>query len=411
MTSSDLTTSVTRRTAAAVAVLTLAGGWLGGAPGAAGVLAGGALALGSFRWLAARVVAVSAGPAMPSAWIAVTGLRLAPWPPAARRRAAGFIRSRAGRLHRAARLARDAGPAPGAGGERPVDVIEHRPIFSLMPNIPDHVTYTWLVMIILAGLAFVASRNVALAPRGVQNFIEVVLEQFLQMIDDVIGREGRRYLPLIATLVLFILIGNLLGLVPGMNGPTTNLNTNAACALVVFFAYHWIGVRKQGAVTYLQHFMGPVPLALKPLMFVIEIISHLARPLSLTLCRLAICLAATSSGHHLLLMGRRMTAGPVRSGRCRRGGMGGRDRLDGRISPAEDPGLVSPGVHLRDAHDALHRGRGRGSRAPWRRAPTGASLAHHTYRGGGRATFTDSGSSGSPRHPWSGPRSRRAGRR
>jgi F-type H+-transporting ATPase subunit a len=176
-----------------------------------------------------------------------------------------------------------------------VDVIEHPPIFRL-PGIPDHVTYTWLAMIILAGLAFVASRNVALVPRGVQNFMEVVLEQFQQMIDDVIGHEGRRYLPLIATLGLFILVANLLGLVPGMNGPTTNLNTNAACALVVFAAYHWIGVRKQGAVTYLQHFMGPVPLALKPLMFVIEIISHLARPLSLTLR-----LFGNMFGGHILL--------------------------------------------------------------------------------------------------------------
>ena len=99
-----------------------------------------------------------------------------------------------------------------------MDVIEHPPIFRL-PGIPDHVTYTWLAMIILAGLAFVASRNVALVPRGVQNFMEVVLEQFQQMIDDVIGHEGRRYLPLIATLGLFILVANLLGLVPGMNGP------------------------------------------------------------------------------------------------------------------------------------------------------------------------------------------------
>jgi F-type H+-transporting ATPase subunit a len=176
-----------------------------------------------------------------------------------------------------------------------VDVIEHPPIFRL-PGIPDHVTYTWLAMIILAGLAFVASRNVALVPRGVQNFMEVVLEQFQQMIDDVIGHEGRRYLPLIATLGLFILVANLLGLVPGMNGPTTNLNTNAACALVVFAAYHWIGVRKHGAVTYLQHFMGPVPLALKPLMFVIEIISHMARPLSLTLR-----LFGNMFGGHILL--------------------------------------------------------------------------------------------------------------
>jgi F-type H+-transporting ATPase subunit a len=176
-----------------------------------------------------------------------------------------------------------------------VGVIEHPPIFRL-PNIPDHVTYTWLVMILLAGLAFVASRNVALVPRGLQNFFEVVLEQFQQLIDDVIGPEGRPFLPLIATLGLFILTGNLLSLVPGMTGPTTNLNTTAACALVVFFSYHYIGVRKQGALTYLKHFMGPVPLALKPLMFVIEIISHLARPLSLTLR-----LFGNMVGGHILL--------------------------------------------------------------------------------------------------------------
>jgi F-type H+-transporting ATPase subunit a len=176
-----------------------------------------------------------------------------------------------------------------------VSVIEHPPIVRL-PGIPDHVTYTWLVMILLAALAFVASRNVALVPRGLQNFFEVVLEQFQQLIDDVIGPEGRRFLPLIATLGLFILVGNLLGLVPGMNGPTTNLNTTAACAIVVFFAYHYIGIRKQGALTYLQHFMGPVPLALKPLMFVIEIISHLARPLSLTLR-----LFGNMFGGHILL--------------------------------------------------------------------------------------------------------------
>ena len=176
-----------------------------------------------------------------------------------------------------------------------MDVIEHPPIFRL-PGIPDHVTYTWLVMIILAGLAFAASRNLQLVPRGLQNFFEVVLEQFQQMIDDVIGPEGRRFLPLIATLGLFILTGNLLSLVPGMNGPTTNLNTTAACALVVFFSYHYIGVRKQGALTYLKHFTGPVPLALKPVMFVIEIISHLARPLSLTLR-----LFGNMVGGHILL--------------------------------------------------------------------------------------------------------------
>jgi F-type H+-transporting ATPase subunit a len=176
-----------------------------------------------------------------------------------------------------------------------MEAIEHPPIFSL-PGIPDQVTYTWLVMAILAGLTFVASRNLQLVPRGLQNFLEVVLEQFQQMIDDVMGPEGRRYLPLLATLGLFILTANLMGLVPGTGGVTSNLNTNAACALVVFIAYHWIGVRKQGLLPYLKHFAGPVPLALKPLMFVIEIISHLARPLSLTLR-----LFGNMVGGHILL--------------------------------------------------------------------------------------------------------------
>ena len=176
-----------------------------------------------------------------------------------------------------------------------MEAIEHPPIFRL-PGIPDHVTYTWLVMVILAAVAFAASRNVRLVPRGLQNFLEVVLEQFIQMIDDVMGVEGRRYLPLLATLGLFIVTANLISLVPGMGGPTSNLNTNAACALVVFVSYHWIGVRKQGALKYLAHFAGPVPLALKPLMFVIEIISHLARPLSLTLR-----LFGNMVGGHILL--------------------------------------------------------------------------------------------------------------
>ena len=174
-------------------------------------------------------------------------------------------------------------------------VIEHPPIFHL-PGIPDHVTYTWLVMIVLAGLALAASRNMALVPRGVQNLMEVVLEQIQGLIDDVMGAEGRRYLPLIATLGLFILVGNLMSVVPGFATPTANLNTTAACALIVFLTYHWIGIRKHGALTYLKHFAGPVPLLLQPLMFVIEVISHLARPLSLSLR-----LFGNMTGGHILL--------------------------------------------------------------------------------------------------------------
>src|SRR6266511_524686 len=153
-------------------------------------------------------------------------------------------------------------------------------------------------MAVLIVVSFAATRHLGLVPRGIQNFMEVVLEQFLTLLDDVIGHAGRRYLPLIATLGLFILVSNLLGLIPGFIAPTGNLNTTASCALIVFISYHVIGARKVGVIPYLKHFAGPllgaelfpnkvVDVAFKvilvPLFVVIEIFSHLARPLSLAL--------------------------------------------------------------------------------------------------------------------------------
>ena len=188
--------------------------------------------------------------------------------------------------------------------------IEHPPIFTI-PGVPDYVLYTWVAMAVLIGLSFAATRHLALVPRGAQNFMEVVLEQFLAMLDDVIGHEGRRYLPLIATLGLYILVANLLGLIPGLIAPTGNLNTTVACALIVFVTYHVIGARKVGLVAYLKHFAGPLlgaelfpnrtvdfafKLILVPLFFVIEIFSHLARPLSL-----ALRLFGNMAGGHILL--------------------------------------------------------------------------------------------------------------
>ncbi|HXJ78487.1 MAG TPA: F0F1 ATP synthase subunit A [Candidatus Methylomirabilis sp.] len=188
--------------------------------------------------------------------------------------------------------------------------IEHPPLIAI-PGVPDQVLYTWITMAILCALSFAATRRLELVPRGVQNFMEIVLEQFLAMLDDVIGHEGRRYLPLIATLGLYILMANLLGLIPGLVAPTGNLNTTVACALIVFVTYHVIGARKVGVIQYLKHFAGPllgaelfpnraVDLAFKvvlvPLFFVIEIFSHLARPLSL-----ALRLFGNMAGGHILL--------------------------------------------------------------------------------------------------------------
>jgi F-type H+-transporting ATPase subunit a len=178
-----------------------------------------------------------------------------------------------------------------------MEAIEHPPLVSLAPlGVPDHVFYTWIVMVVLIGLSIAASRNLQLAPRGVQNLMEAVLEQFVTALDDVVGPGGRGYLPLVATLGLYIFSSNLLGLIPGLMAPTSNLNTTVGCALIVFVTYHVIGIRKQGFGNYLKHFCGPVPL-LAPLMFPIELVSHLARPLSLSLR-----LFGNMFGGHVLLV-------------------------------------------------------------------------------------------------------------
>ena len=159
----------------------------------------------------------------------------------------------------------------------------------------EHVMYTWLVMLILIVLAFITSRSVQLMPSGMQNFMESIIGGIENLLDETMGEKGKPYYPLIATIALFILVSNLLGLVPGFYPPTANLNTNAAMALTVFAMTHIVGVKEHG-IAYLKHFMGPI-IWLAPLMFVIEIIGHLARPLSLSLR-----LFGNMYGHEIVLM-------------------------------------------------------------------------------------------------------------
>ena len=162
-------------------------------------------------------------------------------------------------------------------------------------HVGEHVTYTWFVMAVLILVAFLASRSISMIPSGLQNLMEAVVTGIEGLIEETMGEEGKAYFPLIATLALFILVCNLIGLVPGFYPPTANLNTNAALALTVFVLTHIVGIKKHG-MGYLKHFMGPV-IWLAPLMFVIEFIGHLARPLSLTLR-----LFGNMYGHEIVLM-------------------------------------------------------------------------------------------------------------
>jgi F-type H+-transporting ATPase subunit a len=162
-------------------------------------------------------------------------------------------------------------------------------------HIGSHVTYTWLAMIILIVLAFLVSKGIKELPSGLQNFMEAVIGGLENFIEETMGPKGLKYFPLLGTLALFILTCNLIALVPGAYPPTANLNTNAAMALTVFAATHVIGVKEHG-VGYLKHFTGPI-LVLAPLIFIIEIIGHIARPVSLSLR-----LFGNMYGHEVVLM-------------------------------------------------------------------------------------------------------------
>lgn len=148
------------------------------------------------------------------------------------------------------------------------------------PYFPPHVTYAWFIIAMLALLSFMATRRVDIYPGKLQNVMEVILTSFNNLLVETMGHEGKRFFPLIATLGLYILTSNLLGLVPGFESPTSNLNTTISMALVVFFLTHIVGVKIHGT-KYLKQFMGPV-WWLTPLMLPIEVVSHLSRPVSLS---------------------------------------------------------------------------------------------------------------------------------
>ncbi len=148
-------------------------------------------------------------------------------------------------------------------------------------TVPHYVSYAFLASFILVGVAFSIKGSLALVPRGVQNFVEVMVEQLLKLSEENIGHHwGKYFFPLIGTIGLYILVCNFMGLIPGFTAPTSNINTTASMAVPVFLATHYYGIRVHG-VKYIKHFLGPI-VWLAPMMFVIEFIGHLVRPVTLS---------------------------------------------------------------------------------------------------------------------------------
>lgn len=150
----------------------------------------------------------------------------------------------------------------------------------------DH-TFIYLThMLLAAGIALVlvkmAMSNLQVVPRGAQNVMEAYISGVLKMGTDVMGKDNAsRYLPLVATIGLFVGIANMIGIVPGFESPTAILDFALTLAISVFLYYNFEGIRRQGVVNYFKHFMGPV-WWLAWLMFPIEIVSHFSRLVSLS---------------------------------------------------------------------------------------------------------------------------------
>ena len=144
-----------------------------------------------------------------------------------------------------------------------------------------YVFFTWVGMLILLLVGLYVRGHIQMVPGKMQSFFESFVEILENFIINTMGEKGREFVPLLCSIFLFILSMNLLGLVPGCDAPTASLNTTVAVALFVFVYYNYIGIRNWGP-HYIKHFTGSNK-ALMVLMFPIEIISHLARPLSMSL--------------------------------------------------------------------------------------------------------------------------------
>lgn len=151
---------------------------------------------------------------------------------------------------------------------------------------PDHVVFSALICLIVLVLGLmVRSRLSVDNPGSLQIILEDVVSFFVSVLETNMGPRGRQFLALPGALFVFIWMGNMMGQIPGLGAPTSNVNVPFACALTLWIYYHYQGIRAQGIVSYLKHFavMPGVPLAMSPIIFTIEIISHLSRVLSLTL--------------------------------------------------------------------------------------------------------------------------------
>jgi F-type H+-transporting ATPase subunit a len=152
--------------------------------------------------------------------------------------------------------------------------------------IPPHMVMVLLIVVFVIALClFVRSRLSVENPGTLQVVLEEGVSAVKGLLQEWIGPKGHQFLPLVGTLGTFILLGNYMGLIPGLMSPTSSINVTVGCAVTIWVYYHFQGIKTQGLVGYIKHFWAPpgAPFWIGFLMFPIEIISHTSRVLSLSL--------------------------------------------------------------------------------------------------------------------------------
>ncbi len=148
--------------------------------------------------------------------------------------------------------------------------------------IPDYIALQVLVALILVALfLFLRSRLSLERPGNLQHALELAIEFMREQAQEIAGHHGPHFVPMVLTLGMFILLSNLVGLIPTLGAPTAHIEVTLGCAMLAFAYYHFQGARHRGIGKYILHFGGPI-WWLAPLMFPVEIVSHLGRPLSLS---------------------------------------------------------------------------------------------------------------------------------
>jgi F-type H+-transporting ATPase subunit a len=144
-----------------------------------------------------------------------------------------------------------------------------------------HVVYTWFFVLVLIVIGRLAARKISLVPGPMQNVFEWIVETLYKFQEGIMGPKGRPFFPLMGTLIIFVFFCNFNGLLPGSFSPTSNINTTLALALIIVVTTHLTGIALHGP-RYVKNFLGPSPYLI-PIMLPVELVSHLARVVSLSL--------------------------------------------------------------------------------------------------------------------------------